>query len=124
MRYWLKRAVLTRILCALALVMLGFGSHAVADPFADPYGVEYRLPDGSYTSLCEPGDDKGGAPHDASHHCDICVLAVGHLFVPPDAIFAGRPMRARGEAIRAAEYMHLHRLLSSHSLSRGPPLFA
>jgi hypothetical protein len=124
MRHWLKRAVPARILCALALVMLGFGSHAAADPFAASYGTQYELPDGSYAALCEPGDDKGGAPHDAAHHCDICVLAAGHLFTPPDAIFAIAPMRARGEPIRAAENTHFHRLLSSHSLSRGPPLSA
>lgn len=124
MRHWFKGAVLTRVLCALALVMLGFGSHAFADPSADPYSSQYALPDGSYTSLCQPGDDKGGVPHDAAHHCDICVMAAGHLFAPPYALLAAMPMLERGETIVSAATAHSRRMLSNHHLSRGPPLSA
>jgi hypothetical protein len=124
MQAWLKRAVLTRMFCALALVLLGFGSHAFAGPSADPYSREYQLPDGSYTSLCQPGDDKGKQPHGDAHHCDICIVAAGHLFAPPTAILARAPVFRPGEAIRFSAGANLKPVHSHHRLSRGPPLFA
>jgi hypothetical protein len=122
MTNWAKGAVVTRILCALALLMLGFSGHALANPTFDPYSAQYLLPDGSYSSLCQPGDDKGGTPH--NNHCDICVMAAGHLFTPPEAIPHGLPVLARGETITLVAIVNHKRILSHHGQSRGPPLSA
>lgn len=124
MRTWVKRAVPTRILCALALVMLGFGGHAFADPSSDPFSNQYELPDGTYTSLCQPGDDKGGAPHDGAHHCVTCFVAAGHVFAPPEGAAAGLPVSGAGEIIGFAAVANPKPIHSHHCLGRGPPLFA
>jgi len=121
---WAKRGVLTRIVCAFALLMLGFGGHAFADPTFDPYSTQYELPDGTYSSLCQTEDEKGGLPHSSSNHCDTCVMAAGHLLTPPEAQFAPNPALQRGEAIRLVEDVNLKRILSHHGQSRGPPLSA
>jgi hypothetical protein len=124
MRTWVKAAVVTRIVCALALFMLGFSGHALADPTLDPFSVQYQLPDGSYSSLCEPGHEKGGVPHDGGHHCDICVMAAAHLFTPPAAPAAIPPVAALPEPLRLDASANLKRILSHHRQSRGPPLSA
>jgi hypothetical protein len=123
-RDWARRAVLTRIVCALALFMLGFTGHAFADPTFDPFDVQYQLPDGSYSALCQPGEEKGGAPHSDHNHCDMCVMAAGHLFTPAEVVVAAAPALQHGEAIPTAAIVNLKRILSHHGLSRGPPLAA
>lgn len=117
-----KRAVLLRILCALALFMLGFTGSAFADPSQDPYSAEYRLPDGSYSSLCQPGNPKGGVPHNGANHCGSCVTAGGHAFTPPDISSAARPDLRKSEAFDFAEIANVNRILSHHIQGRGPPL--
>jgi hypothetical protein len=124
MRTWANGSIVTRILCAVALVMLGFSGNALADPTSDPFSAQYQLPDGSYSSLCQPGDEKGGGSHHGADHCDSCVMAAGHLFTPPEAAPAVLRVLAQGETIAAAANVNLKPIVSHHRQSRGPPLSA
>jgi hypothetical protein len=104
--------------------MLGFTGHAVASPELDPFGSQYLLPDGSYSSLCQPGDEKGGAPHGGGHHCDICTIEAGHLFALPGAGPVATPVFMRGGTSPVTAIAGLRRILSHHRRSRGPPFLA
>jgi hypothetical protein len=122
-RNWAKRAALTRIICAFALFMLGFPSGAFALPNLEPYGAEYRLPDGTFASLCLPSEEKG-APHGDRQHCDMCTVSIGHLFMQADAVFAEPPVHAYLKSAWLAPGFNAKRILSYHRQSRGPPLSA
>lgn len=119
-----KGAILLRILCAFALFMLGLAGDAFADPSQDPHSAQYRLPDGTYASLCQPGDTKGGAPHNGANHCGGCVTAAGHAFTPPAGYAVARPGSRAGETFGFAEIANVKRIRSHHNQGRGPPLSA
>lgn len=69
------RGVMLRILCALAYVVLGFSGHHAMGGEGVPAAF-YRLPDGTYASLCEPGGtDQPSAP---AEHCKTCLIAQPH----------------------------------------------
>jgi hypothetical protein len=115
------RGFMARIVCALALVMFGFAGHGLAATDDGPFAAQYRLPDGSFASLCQNGDDHTGTPPHARHHCDFCFASVGHAFVPPQPTF--------GPAVTAAEAGILLPVSAAapkfgalrHGLCRGPP---
>ncbi|MBL0373847.1 DUF2946 family protein [Rhizobium sp. KVB221] len=114
----------TRIICVIALFMLGFAAHADTRAAIGPYGAEYMLPDGSYASMCLPSEEHGGAPHSDGNHCDVCVFATIHLFTPPAfAVLANRAAQPV-EKINRDSNPNLKRITSFHQLSRGPPLKA
>lgn len=115
------RAVSARIVCALALIMLGFTGHGLAMPDDGSLAARYRLPDGSYPSLCKTGDNTGGVPHDM-RHCDLCFAAAGHAFVPSPSIFAGFFTEAEKNLCPRASLIGLKRRALGHGLCRGPPL--
>jgi hypothetical protein len=83
------RQVLWRILYALAFVVLSVSSHhaAAADGAA---GASYRLPDGSYASLCEPGGD--GKPSTPGDHCRTCLIAQPHGLAAPELLRLDAPV--------------------------------
>ncbi|MDI7922398.1 hypothetical protein [Ferirhizobium litorale] len=121
-----SRAGLVRMLCALALLMVGF-AHKV--PALD-YGpiplseiAHYTLPDGSLPMLClssEHGDTKHGS-HDLGSGCEACRLSASVLLpAPPDtvgeriqqAIAHFRPLRSEA---------HYRQLFPPNTSPRGPP---
>ncbi|MDB5525495.1 MAG: hypothetical protein JWM58_3258 [Rhizobium sp.] len=123
MRTWARKAIAMRLFCALALFMLGFTSHAMAGHDTDPYSAQYRLPDGTFASMCLPSQEHG-APQGDSNHCNTCVLSAGHLFTPLDIAMA-LPLRSMSsEPILSAVVGNSKRILSHHGQSRGPPLNA
>ncbi|MDB5523264.1 MAG: hypothetical protein JWM58_1027 [Rhizobium sp.] len=123
MRTWARKEIAVRLFCALALFMLGFSGHAVAGHNLDRYGAEYRLPDGTFASMCLPSEEHG-APDNDSRHCDTCVMSAGHLFMPPDSVIAFGVQSLSRERIRPAAVGNPRRILSHHRQSRGPPLNA
>jgi hypothetical protein len=120
---WARGAVVMRMLYALAILMLGFSGGAQALPNLEPYGAEYKLPDGTFATLCMPSEEKG-APHGDHKHCDMCVMAAGHLFTTPETAFVTAPVSHQSETVRAVAIANLKRIVSHHGLSRGPPLSA
>ena len=123
MRTWARKAIAMRLFCALALFMLGFASHAMAGRDPDPYSAQYRLPDGTFASMCLPSEEHG-APQSDSDHCDTCVLSAGQLFTPPDTAVVSPERSLSPEPIRPAAFGNSKRILSHHGQSRGPPLNA
>lgn len=78
-----------RILCAIAYVVLGFSGHHAAGAEGAP-GVYYRLPDGSYASLCEPGGkEPSQTPAD---HCKTCLIVQPHGAPAPDLAALDAPV--------------------------------
>jgi hypothetical protein len=123
MREWMKRAVAVRLVCALALFMLGFSGSlpAVANP--GPYSAEYMLPDGTFASLCLPSEEEHGG-HSDGKHCDVCIFAIGHTFVLPSAAGIVPPIFTSAVTNGPTGHDNLKRILSYHGQSRGPPLEA
>lgn len=84
-----KSANLIRLICVLALVMVGFAHKPVA---ADPVSVrfaEYVLPDGKLPTLCLNDistQPEKGMLHD--HGCDACRLAAAILMPEAPSIGA------------------------------------
>jgi hypothetical protein len=117
------RAVAARIVCALALLMLGFSGHGLAMPDDGSVAAQYRLPDGSYPSLCGTNGDAGGLPHDR-HHCDLCFAAAGHAFAPPPATFDGFFIVAGTGLFASFPLIGSNRNALRHGLCRGPPRIA
>ena len=124
MREGAKRAVVTRIVCALALFMLGFANHAVARSSIGPYSVEYQLPDGSYASMCLPSAEHGTPHDDNGNHCDTCIVLALHLFAPPSDNSFRISRGFRRDTVLPERDANLKRILSHFRLSRGPPLTA
>ncbi|MDR9773214.1 hypothetical protein RJJ65_11170 [Rhizobium hidalgonense] len=84
---------LVRILCAIALVSVGFAHQAPAIA-ADPVNLaEYVLPDGTLPTLCVTvTDDEGntGTDHKLHNHgCEACRISASVL-LPPPADIAGK----------------------------------
>jgi hypothetical protein len=123
MRDWRFRAFAARIVCVLALIMLGFADPGFAAPGDGVLAAQYRLPDGSYPSLCKTGSDAGRLPHNL-RHCDLCFAAGGHVFVPPHPVFARFCAEADKNLFSPISAIGLKRGAPGHGLCRGPPSVA
>lgn len=93
-------AVCLRILCALALLSIGF-AHQPASA-AQP-GVlllsQYVLPDGTIGDLCLDDHVDGKVRHDTSTKCEACRIG-GAMLVPQPADLAGTVLAFRTAAAR------------------------
>lgn len=104
-----------RILCVLALVMVGFAHKPVA-AHAAPSTSEiaaYALPDGSLPTLCLGSDDSDGKNGMASRGCDACRLTSTSL--PP------MPADVTGEILRRPADMVVHARTEAIFRSLYPP---
>ncbi len=89
-------AVCLRILCAVALLSVGF-AHRPAMAANVPSAVElaqYVLPDGTMPDLCLDGMVDGKEKHAAPLKCEACRIA-GSLLMPSPADLAGVPLAFR-----------------------------
>lgn len=111
---------MTRIVCAIALFMLGFVAHAEAAPLVGPFSMEYRLPDGTFASMCLPSQEHGKS-HTDGKHCDSCILSTAHLFTPPAAVQLAEQTSPHGDIVWPESNGNPGRILSHHGQSRGPP---
>jgi hypothetical protein len=101
-----------RILCAIALVSVGF-AHQVPAAAASPSGPAdysaYALPDGSLPTLCvtvtdETGKSQHGADH--NHGCEACRISATAM-LPSPADLSGAPLGyavAEATPLRAAVF--------------------
>ncbi|MBY4609998.1 hypothetical protein K6M90_20350 [Rhizobium sp. 9T] len=121
-----------RILCAVALVFVGFAHQtpaSAAGTFDPAELAQYILPDGSLPTLCvtvtdESGTDKSGTgKHDKthSHGCEACRIGAATL-LPAPADVAGAPI---GFAVAVelpirAEAFH-RQLFPPNTGPRAPP---
>jgi hypothetical protein len=111
-----------RMLCALAYALLGFSGHSLAGADSAP-GAYYRLPDGSYASLCEPGGaDQRSTPAD---HCKTCLIAQPHgAPAPALAVIDGPVFTLLGLSAPAPNRDFTPRPTFRRMAVRGPPTTA
>lgn len=125
---WTQRAAWVRILCALALICVGF---AHKPPVIDPRAIPaqeisaYVLPDGTLAELCLPDVAADGKvkPHLFGTGCEACRLS--------GSVVLATPPRADGEVILATldvlspplvEALH-GRVFPPAAAPRAPPSF-
>jgi hypothetical protein len=125
MTVWTKQLlVATRLICALALMMVGFAHQpVVAQPAAVQFAA-YVLPDGTLPTLCVYDDGSRSQPakgiHD--HGCDACRLAAAILM--PEAPSLGAQAIAFSAIARTIErhYRLARTLYPPNSGPRAPPV--
>lgn len=109
-----------RVLCALALLFLSF-AHLPAFATASMPGqtAEYRLPDGTFASLCltHSGDEKPAT----ALICDLCCLTLGtYLSLPQGGKWQALDLESLSNplfALQAVEQGHGR----ERPRSRSPP---
>ncbi|NLS05212.1 hypothetical protein HGP14_17845 [Rhizobium sp. P32RR-XVIII] len=81
-----RAGMLTRVVCALSLLLLGL-AHQAPQVSAEPAynGAEYGLPDGSYASLCVTVTDTDGRAVPPKPNCEVCRLAASVILPGPDS---------------------------------------
>jgi hypothetical protein len=124
MAIWTKQlSVVTRLICALALMMVAFAHQPLA---ADPVALQfsaYILPDGTLPTLCVT--DNGAQPvkgvvHD--HGCDACRVAAAILMPEPPRLGAQAIEFANVTRIVERQYRLTRALYPPSSGPRAPPL--
>ena len=113
-----------RILCAIALLSVGF-AHKPVLAFAAPapQSVAFQLPDGSFADLCtvHDGDQHKGKMTD--HGCEACRLSAS-ILMPTPPVQAGEILRISADVLvfERPESVR-HRLYPPNSGPRAPPSF-
>jgi len=114
---------LVRVLCAVALLSVGFGHRVPVLPVHDAYALAYVLPDGTVPSLCLTVDEDGktrGVQHDANL-CDACLIAGAVLLPHPGDDFALRPLRQSRTLRPDLARFDASPVLISEAAPRAPP---
>jgi hypothetical protein len=116
-----------RILCAAALVFVGFAHQlpaAAAGEFDPAELGQYVLPDGSLPTLCVTTTDRSGqSQHDKahSHGCEACRISASILLpAPMDIAGAAIPFAATVELPIRTEAFH-RQLFPPNTGPRAPP---
>jgi hypothetical protein len=116
-----------RIVCALALVFVGFAHQvpALADDDLGPVALaRYVLPDGTVPTLCVTVTDDTGKEHGKIAHlhgCEACRISASVLLpTPADAVGAHVGFVAAAELPRRAEAFH-RQLFPPNTGPRAPP---
>lgn len=115
-------AALLHIMCAVALMMIGFAHKPVPSLLPEVQFAAYLLPDGKLPSLCvtDTGDEPGkNLPHHSG--CDACRLSGAILLSEPPTVTLLVAELAAAAAV-LERYFHLHpRLHPPSSGPRAPP---
>jgi hypothetical protein len=124
--YRKQLADMLRIMCAMAMLLLGFSHHVISPAAASAQQEDlsaYRLPDGSLPVLCLPRDgDQDRGQDGGSSGCEACRLSTSVTLPGPAGSFAGL-MPASHRTIRfAADSQHLRSGVPPGSSGpRAPP---
>lgn len=111
-----------RILCAVALLSVGFAHKPPVIPVAQVVSEVLPLPDGTLPSLCLPGviadDSKGTMVHGT---CDACIIASA-ILVPTPVAHSGERLLPAGEIIRPDRArFDASPVLMANAAPRAPP---
>lgn len=123
-RSGLPVASVVRILCVLALVMLGFGHKPVNAPSVTEIYAAYTLPDGTLPTLCVTDDGSQSAPGKTPiwHGCEACRLAAAVLIAqPPEALALHVTYYTVPKAF-ARQLRMVKRLFPPSAAPRAPPV--
>ena len=117
--------MLTRMICALGLLVLGL-AHQAPQLAAEPLysSAEYTLPDGSFASLCVTVKDGDGKHLPMGPYCEVCRLAASIILPAPDAAAWLKLDFASFENILASDIAVLPVRAVAQPKSRGPPVLA
>ena len=113
----------TRIICALALILVGF-AHKPPQAFTTVPASEfaaYVLPDGTLPFLCDVANLDGdkGPMHDHGR-CEACLLSASTLLPPPPSL-AVPPLRLAETLLPQSPKSALVTPFRLTSAPRGPP---
>ena len=111
-----------RILCAVALLSVGFAHNPVmAFAATANQAAAYQLPDGSFAELCTVNDLDQHKGKMSDHGCEACRLTTSTL-IPTAPIVAGDILRISTDArvFERPESVR-HRLYPPNSGPRAPP---
>jgi hypothetical protein len=116
-----------RMICVVALVLLGLAHRPVATPapqFSPQEIAALTLPDGTVPELCLPSEDGKDKTHAATSDCEACrVSATALLPAPADAVGMRMPLVAALTLPQPAE-AHYRQLFPPDSHPRAPPATA
>jgi hypothetical protein len=118
-------AKLVRIICAIALLCVGFAHKTpVIEPAIPLFELaSYTLPDGTVPVLCLPSQDDSGThhSHDGGTGCEACRITAS-IFLPAPADSIGQAIVVAAEIQRPIRHEAFHRQLFPPNASpRGPP---
>ncbi len=118
-------AKMVRILCALALLCVGFAHKVpVVDAALSTSEIaSYTLPDGTLPELCLPGqgDDDKHSDHDLRTGCEACRIAAS-IVVPTPADSIGQAVVVGAEVLLPMRREAFYRqLFPPNATPRGPP---
>ncbi|MHA7971168.1 DUF2946 family protein [Rhizobium sp. CAU 1783] len=118
--------LVTRALCVIALVAVGFAHRA---PTAATFTLSQAeiaaltLPDGSLPELCLPdhGDDGTQKGHVAASDCEACLISASVL-LPAPADLTGAPIVVVAGTLLPPRFEAFHRLVfPPNAAPRAPP---
>ena len=118
-----RRQWAVRILCAIALLFVGFAHQPATLARSAPVDLSaYALPDGTLPIFCltdTDGSPKGGHPH--AQPCDACRIGASTL-LPSPADTVGRPFETAAVVAGVPPAaIEPRRILSPNASPRGPP---
>ncbi len=117
----------TRILCAVALLLVGFAHQpivAIADEVSPIELAQYRLPDGSLPILCITYKDADGKVHGKAYApgCEACRIASAAMLPTPPTDICECLASLRGETVVARSEAFHRQLYPPNTGPRAPPL--
>jgi len=111
-----------RVLCAIALLSVGF-AHKPMTAFAADHvqSLAYQLPDGTFAEICSEHDGDQHKGKMADFGCDACRLSAS-ILVPMPPSEAGDILRVSSDVsvVERPESIR-HRLYPPNSGPRAPP---
>ncbi|MDZ7874047.1 MAG: hypothetical protein U5N27_13435 [Rhizobium sp.] len=118
-------AKLVRIICAIALLCVGFAHKTPVIESAIPLSelASYTLPDGTIPILCLPSQDDSGKHHsnDRGTGCEACRLSAS-IILPAPADSIGQAIVVGAEIQLPVRHEAFYRQLFPPNASpRGPP---
>lgn len=115
---------IVRLVCALALLFVGFAHQPVAVSGLSPAEVAlYTLPDGTLPDLCIGGDADGHhqQKHAAKQDCEACRISAAVLLPQPaDTVGIALSRGTVAVLLPSADLVH-RQVLSLATAPRAPP---
>ncbi len=115
---------MVRIICALALLFVGFAHKppAIISPIPLSEIAEYTLPDGTLSVLCLPSDESKFKhdPHDIGSGCEACRLT-GAVLLPAPTDLSGQPILKLERFSPLGREAFYRQLFPPNTSPRGPP---
>lgn len=117
---------LVRILCAVALLSVGFAHSPAVSSAAELTAVElaqYRLPDGTLPVLCVTEKTPDGKEHSKAYMpgCEACRISAAALLPTPPTEICEHLAFVRDDAVVARNEAFRRQLYPPNSGPRAPP---